>query len=133
MKRTTPVPVEFAFNLQQPTDTSSSSEEFVMNHSKLWLVLGAVGFLSAPLVYADDTTTDDSATVADEGQTPDDVISALPDQANDMADTHAAFGQSVAAQARDQARTMGREFGQQTASQVRQDAQQNGAASAHRP
>jgi hypothetical protein len=103
-----------------------------MKHSKLWLVLGAVGFLSAPLVYADDTTTtDDSVTVADEGQTADDVASNLPDQAS--VDEHAAFGQSIAAQARDQARTMGREFGQQTASQVRQDAQQNGAASAHRP
>ena len=32
-----------------------------MKHSKLWLVLGAVGFLSTPLVYADDTTTTEPA------------------------------------------------------------------------
>jgi hypothetical protein len=103
-----------------------------MNQSKLWLLLAIAGFLSAPLAFADDSTsTDATTTVADEGQTPDEVADSLPEQASDTADAHAAFGKSVAAQARDQARDMGRDFGQQVSSQVRQDMQQNGAANAH--
>ena len=89
----------------------------VMQKSKLWLTLGVVGCLSAPFVHATDPATDDSVTVADDTQTPDQVAGALPNNAA----PNAAFGQSVAAQARNKGDLTGREFGQSIADQVRQD------------
>ena len=101
-----------------------------MNRSKVWLVLGVIGCLSVPLAYADDATSDDSVTVAGASDTPDQVASTLPDAASDNAREHAAFGQSVASQARDRGDMTGREFGQSIADQVRQDVTSNQHASA---
>ena len=97
----------------------------VMQKSKWWLTLGVIGCLSAPFVHATDPATDDSVTVADDTQTPDQVAGALPNAA-----PNAAFGQSVAAQARNKGDLTGREFGQSIADQVRQDATNEHASAA---
>jgi hypothetical protein len=101
-----------------------------MSKSKVLLMLGVVGCLSAPFVHADDTATTDDAVVAGSSDTPDQVANSLPDSASDNAREHAAFGQSVANQARDRGDMTGREFGQSIADQVRQDAASNQHASA---
>ena len=110
-----------------------------MNQSKFWLMLSIAGCLSAPLAYADDAATDDSVTVAAEGETPDQVANqlALPDAASDTARQHAAFGLGVANAAHDPAGATGRDFGQQVSidarelgEQMRQDMQSNQHAAA---
>ena len=101
-----------------------------MNQSKFWLLLSIAGCLSAPLAYADDAATDDSVTVAAEGETPDEVANqiALPDAASDTAVEHSAFGLGVANQAHQG--DLGRDFGQSIADQVRADVQSNQHAAA---
>jgi hypothetical protein len=82
------------------------------------------GLLLSPISYADETT-DDTVTVVDESDTPEDVVShiTLPDAASDSGSEHSEFGLGVANQARD----LGRDFGQQISEQAR-DAHTGGAA-----
>src|SRR5512139_1246008 len=93
-----------------------------MKQSNLWLILSIAGVLTSPMVYAEDTAMDeDTVTVVDEGETPEDVANTitLPDAASDVAHERAAFGQGVANQAHEQAQELGRDFGQDVSEQAR--------------
>ena len=107
-----------------------------MNKHIAYFGFAVAGLLLSPIGYADEAT-DDTVTVVDESETPEDVAShiALPDAASDTAGEHSAFGLGVADQGHDQAGDLGREFGQQISEQAREahaDAAAGNAAS-HRP
>jgi len=93
-----------------------------MSQSKFWLMLSLAGCLCAPFAYADDATMeDDTVTVVDDGETPEDVTNqiTLPDSASETAQEHSAFGQGVSALARDKGELTGHDFGQQVSEQAR--------------
>lgn len=88
-----------------------------MMNAKLNLsLLLTAGLIMSPAVYADDET-EDTMTVVEEGQTPEDVVHtlALPEDASDQARESAAFGLDTANRARED----GRAFGQEMAERAR--------------
>lgn len=83
-----------------------------MNAKLNLTLLLAAGLALSPLAHAADEEADDTMTVVEEGQAPEDVVQtlALPDDASDQARESAAFGLDTANRAREGGRELGEEM-----------------------